>query len=177
MSDTVRTTATLLALLADNVSGDISPQDVRDMLVSIFGVWSAIYVADGAIAQTGITTTPVKISGFTTNIAGSGDITPNHTDDSLEIGTNGDYLCLAHISFSGSNNQAFEIHVAVDNVETPFGAHRKLAAGGDEGSAFIIAPLDSLSAAEKLTLQINTTPSGVAEITSIDMQLFVIKIS
>lgn len=35
MVDTVRTNAELLALLADNTSGDISPQDLRDMLVSL----------------------------------------------------------------------------------------------------------------------------------------------
>lgn len=34
MVDTARTLAALLALLADNTSGDISPQDVRDLVVS-----------------------------------------------------------------------------------------------------------------------------------------------
>ncbi len=34
MVDTVRTQAALLALLADNSSGDIDPQDIRDMLVT-----------------------------------------------------------------------------------------------------------------------------------------------
>jgi hypothetical protein len=36
MADTRRTLAALQALLADNTSQDISPQDVRDMLVSCF---------------------------------------------------------------------------------------------------------------------------------------------
>ncbi len=36
MPDTSRTKAALQALLADNTSGDISPQDVRDVLVSLF---------------------------------------------------------------------------------------------------------------------------------------------
>ena len=36
MADTARTLAALQALLADNTSGDISPQDVRDMLVRLF---------------------------------------------------------------------------------------------------------------------------------------------
>ena len=34
MVDTARTLAALQTLLADNTAGDISPQDVRDMLVS-----------------------------------------------------------------------------------------------------------------------------------------------
>lgn len=38
MADTVRTQAALQTLLADNVIGDISPQDVRDFLVSVYGL-------------------------------------------------------------------------------------------------------------------------------------------
>lgn len=34
MADTIRTLAAVLALLADNTSGDISPQDLRDAVVS-----------------------------------------------------------------------------------------------------------------------------------------------
>ena len=37
MPDTVRDLSALQALLADNVTGDISPQDVRDFLVSVYG--------------------------------------------------------------------------------------------------------------------------------------------
>lgn len=36
MADTIRTTAALQTILADNTGGDISPQDLRDMLVSSF---------------------------------------------------------------------------------------------------------------------------------------------
>jgi len=35
MVDTARTQAALLALFADNTSGDISAQDARDMIVSV----------------------------------------------------------------------------------------------------------------------------------------------
>lgn len=38
MADTVRTLSALQTLLADNTSGDISPQDVRDFLVSVYGL-------------------------------------------------------------------------------------------------------------------------------------------
>jgi hypothetical protein len=36
MADTIRTLSALQSLLADNTAGDISPQDVRDMLVSTY---------------------------------------------------------------------------------------------------------------------------------------------
>lgn len=37
MTDTIRTKSALQALLANNTTGDISPQDVRDFLVSVLG--------------------------------------------------------------------------------------------------------------------------------------------
>ena len=52
MADTIRTRASLLTLLADNATGDISANDVRDFLVSTFGVYGAIYIKDGSTAQT-----------------------------------------------------------------------------------------------------------------------------
>lgn len=44
MADTQRTLTAILALLADNTTGDISPQDVRDMLVSSIGRCAQISV-------------------------------------------------------------------------------------------------------------------------------------
>jgi hypothetical protein len=41
MSDTIRTLAALQTLLANNTSHDISPQDLRDFLVSVRGVWTS----------------------------------------------------------------------------------------------------------------------------------------
>ena len=177
MADVARTRAALLALLADNTAGDISPQDIRDFLVSVFGTWSAIYVADGSTPQAGVTTTPVKLTGFTVNVAGLGGMTPDFTDNSIQVNLDGAYLVLAQISFSGSVNQGFEIHVNIDGVETPFGVHRKIGTGGDVGSATIIAPLTGLSSGEKIELYINTDPSGTAQLTIVDAQLFAIKIS
>jgi hypothetical protein len=54
MVDTARTLAALQALLADNTSGDISPQDVRDFLLSVFPQTAQgdIAVLDGASLQT-----------------------------------------------------------------------------------------------------------------------------
>ena len=36
MTDTIRTEAAILTLLADNIAGAISPQDLRDGIVSLF---------------------------------------------------------------------------------------------------------------------------------------------
>lgn len=65
MVDTVRTVAQLQALLADNVSGDISPQDIRDFLVSCappYGTMSRLVAAPTTISTPG---TYVKAAGTT----------------------------------------------------------------------------------------------------------------
>lgn len=43
MTDTVRTVAALQAILADNANADITPQDLRDMLVSLASPLLALY--------------------------------------------------------------------------------------------------------------------------------------
>ena len=51
MPDTVRTQAQLLALFADNTSGDISAQDVRDFIVTTFALSSIgrhVFIPDAA---------------------------------------------------------------------------------------------------------------------------------
>lgn len=53
MPDTVRTLSALQTLLADNTAGDISPQDVRDMLVSTYQL---DYSADTSITGTATAT-------------------------------------------------------------------------------------------------------------------------
>jgi hypothetical protein len=47
MSDTIRDKAALQALLADNVTGDITPQRVRDMLVSLYDIIGPGSFGDG----------------------------------------------------------------------------------------------------------------------------------
>lgn len=43
MADTIRTISALQTLLADNATGDISPQDLRDMLVSLANAYQQLY--------------------------------------------------------------------------------------------------------------------------------------
>ncbi len=49
MADTVRTRAELVDLLADNTAGDISAQDLRDMLASVRVQGEAIDIAESAV--------------------------------------------------------------------------------------------------------------------------------
>lgn len=47
MADTIRTLAALQALLADNSSNDISPQDLRDAIYSLHNAYQVMGAADG----------------------------------------------------------------------------------------------------------------------------------
>ncbi|MCC7147140.1 MAG: hypothetical protein IT443_11900 [Phycisphaeraceae bacterium] len=66
MPDTPRTKAALATLLADNTSGDISPQDLRDFLESMDLPYGEAYISSSASTSFPDDTTWTKISGTTT---------------------------------------------------------------------------------------------------------------
>lgn len=175
MADTIRTLTALLNLLADNTTGDISPQDIRDMLVTVHGVYGGIYVADGATPQTGIDTTPTKITGWTNNTASAGT-TPDQANNQIAVGTDGVYLIWASVGFSGSNNTTFEGHLRINDVESYAGFHRKLSASGDVGSASFVSLL-ILSADDVLSIYVESDAGGGASMTPVDTQFIVFRVA
>lgn len=175
MADTIRTLTALLALLADNTTGDISPQDIRDMLVSVHGVYGGIYIADGSTAQTGIDTTPTKMTGWTTNAISAGT-TPDQANNEIVVGTDGVYVVFMTMSFSGSVNTTFEGHLRINDDESYAGLHRKLSAGGDVGSAPLIG-LVLLSEDDELSIYIESDAGGGASMTPVDAQFIVFRVA
>ena len=152
MADTSRTKAALLTLLADNTTGDISEQDVRDVLVSIMGGYGDIYLTGGSTAQTSIGTSYVKISGFAANGL-SDETTPDHTNDRVTVTGAGVYLVNTSISFSGTGNAVitFSVHVGQAEPTQKISIVRKIGAGGDVGNANAVGIL-SLSASDQVEL-------------------------
>jgi hypothetical protein len=175
MADTIRTLTALLALLADNTTGDISPQDVRDMLVTVHGVYGGIYIQDGSTPQTGIDTTPTKMTGWATNTASAGT-TPDQANNQITVGTDGVYLIWASVGFSGSVNTTFQGHLRVNDIESWAGFHRKLSAGGDVGSVSFVSLL-VLSADDVLSIYIESDAGGGASMTPTDAQLIVYRVA
>jgi hypothetical protein len=171
MADTPRSLSDLQTILADNVTGEISPQDLRDFLVTVLGNQGGIYCAAGAVAQGSISTTPAKVTGFNTNAAAHG-VTPDHTDDSIQVNTDGDYQVFFQCSFSGSANETFTFHARVNGVEKWPACVRKLGAGGDVGSCAFTGVLDGLSAGDKVTVYVEASAGGKS-ITPVEMQLIV----
>lgn len=67
MSDTPKTLAQLQALLADNVTGNITPQTIRDMLVSLYPSRGQLELSSGGSAATTFASsgTYVQVAGTT----------------------------------------------------------------------------------------------------------------
>jgi hypothetical protein len=58
MTDTPRTIATLQSLFADNTSGDISAQDLRDFLVTVVNLLDGVVIAPTDNTEVALTITP-----------------------------------------------------------------------------------------------------------------------
>jgi hypothetical protein len=163
MADTARSLSDLQALLADNATGDISPQDLRDFLVTSLGVYGGIYVSDGAAAQGSIDTSYTKITGFAGDAASS-DTTPDHTADTITIGVTGIYFVMANLSFSGTASVTFSVALYSQGVEQDIHFARTISTGGDVGAAGL-SGLISLTAADVLDLRIKASSGSGRSIT------------
>lgn len=172
MTDTIRDRTTLLTLLADNVSGDISAQDMRDVLVSLHGVYGQIYVTGGAAAQS-LDTTPAKLTSFAANGSSAGT-TPDHTNDQITVGTDGVYLVSGQFSAIGETGTTYILKlrnnaVAVDQATAKFTTSLMV---GDAVSASFVG-LVSLSASDVLTVYGESDDAGGANLTLVEAQLVV----
>jgi len=118
MPDVSRTAAELDALFADNVTGNISPQDLRDFVESVFqyGCITLLISSGPGVAQT-IGTTFVKIDQFSTNGPSSSGITPDHTTDQLAIVKRGDFVAIVSLSVGGDPNVTWQGTLFNNNID------------------------------------------------------------
>ncbi len=103
MPDTVRTLAALQALLADNVAGDISAQDVRDFLVSVYPTEVGVQVkrTAGQSINTG-TETAINFTAENFDTDGFHDNAVNNERLTVPAGLGGVYLVSAQVGWSTS---------------------------------------------------------------------------
>ena len=116
MADTVRTRASILALFADNTTGDISPQDLRDFVLSTMGVAAQIYQSAGSAGMS-VGTSFLQIA-FGYNGPDENAIA-DQANDRIQIGASGDgvYLVLGSFSFDGSASTKFTIQASKNGTE------------------------------------------------------------
>lgn len=153
MADTIRTLADLLVLLADNTSGNISPQDVRDALVSRFGVYGQVYTSGGSTGVS-VGTSPVTVEWDSDGL--DDGLTADSANDRLSVGSGSDgvFLVLAQFSFTGTASTTFTLKLSVNGTQDDALACKvKLDASGSPISASF-AGLVSLVSGDAVTVEV-----------------------
>ena len=167
MADTPKSVADLQTLLANNTSGAISPQDVRDFLVSALGIYGDISVFNnGTETQNNIGTTPVQLVGFDTD-GNSNGCTPAQASNQITVGVAGDYRVSFHCTFFGDAG-IYKFRLRKGGVEQSYGCGRKIGSSGDVGSTSFEAPAITLAASDVLTIYVESDAASGDAITMQD---------
>ncbi len=158
MAETQRTFAQLQALLADNAEGDISAQDLRDMLQSLRADHGELSIT--AAAETSILATDTFYQ-----VAGTFALSNAALVHNFSMGTNGRlqydgpneriFHCAASWSMiAAGNNKIFELAIAKNGVSIATGhISRKIATGADVGTGALHS-LTSLETGDYLSLMV-----------------------
>jgi len=147
---------------------------VKDSSAGVEARYASIYVSDGSTAQTGVSTTPAKVTGFAAN-GPANDDTPDHTNDQITVGTTGVKKVNFQASFSGTVSTTFTFKLRIDAVESVLGCTRVLGTGGDLGSASFNGIL-SLAASEVLTVYVEADGASKS-ITPQNMQFSIMEVA
>lgn len=145
---------------------------VNGLVERPFGV---MYTKDGATAQTGITTTPVKLTGWAT--AGqSRNLTVSIGADEFVAKAGGRYEVTAQISFSGTASTTFQFHIRVNGAETAYQAVRKVNSGGDTGSVSIVPGIITLARGDAVSVYVESSAGGGASLTLEAGQFYIVEV-
>lgn len=156
MAETERPFTTLQTLLADNTTKAISPQDLRDAIVSALGGYASIYVDANTTAQA-ITATPAKLAAFASAGPARG-ATGDVANDKLTAGVAGDYLLVCRLSLSA--NTPTELDAALFKGGVALGGFAARAAVGTDVVNLTISGLASLALADEVDLRLSCSPNA-----------------
>jgi hypothetical protein len=124
-----------------------------------------LYTDAGGTAQSGVTGTPTKLTGFA-NAYGLAILTvPSPAADTIQILQSGLYVVDFHISFSGTANATWTIGMYNSTGPTLVpgcSLQRKLGAGGDVGDAGFHGLIVAATAPQTYQIMVSTdaSPSG-----------------
>lgn len=177
MADTIRTRANLLALLQDNVSRQISPQIMRDVLVSTFGVFGSMSFVDLTNTGQTLNTGAQKLTGWDLIQAEDplGGVSVNLASSQIDLTVDGFYLCLLCLSMSLSAGATLTTILESGGVTVP-GARsvRVVSSDGDVG-AFGVSGILQGSSGNSVQAKCSIA-SGTASVDGICGTLTVLKI-
>ena len=169
MADTPRTLAQIQTLLADNTTGAISAQDLRDMLVSLENDHGEISITTAV--ETSIATKDVWAEVTEPTWALTAGTANNFSmDTNARLQYDGNQTRIFHVACSVSwvsagNGKIYELAVGVDgSINIPSIVRRKIAAGADVGSTAVHA-MPAIASGSYLSLWVrNTTDTTNATI-------------
>lgn len=175
MADTQRTASALTTLLADNSTGNINEQDLRDVLVSLQPDTGQIYEQSNATATTvaaGSTWYEVTLSGTALTSGArnfdspaSGQLRYTGTPDRV-------FLIVANFSVSsGSANQALEFGIGLDGTIDATSVIITDSGAISTDRAMSLSFLITLSTNEYVSLMVqNTTGANDVTVSDLTMQ-------
>lgn len=125
MAQTPKSLADLLVALADNTTGQITPEDIRDMLVSLYPSRGQIQLASG-----GAVTTNFVSSGTYVKVAGTTELDVDVSNGNCDMPANGairwqkaaDQVLLANATLEvlpGANNKRYTFTFAKNGIAIP----------------------------------------------------------
>jgi len=173
MTDTMRSLATLATLLEDNLTKNISAQDLRD------AVLATIQPGHGELSLDASDDTAIGVQGTFYVVEGTYSLTSPATNWDMNVNGQLRYIGaedrVVHIAASFSNaaaNQAtVEFHVAKDGTPiTPSKIKRKMSGSGDIGTGALHA-FTTVSTNNYLTVEVANT-TGTDDITFHFLNLF-----
>lgn len=178
---TQRSMSAILALLADNVAGDISAEDMRDAIESLrprFGKM-AVQAADAASVTIGTVSTYVEVTEPTWTVSGVATGSPSpygfDMDSNGRLRYTGAEPVVANVGLSvavtsASSNQVIHYRLGKNGATSVNSeGHRKIGTGADVG-AISIAGIFELDTNDYLSLFVSNE-SGSNDITIETAQL------
>lgn len=171
MADIPKTRSQLLTLLADNITGAITPQVIRDFLVSVFGIYGSIKAVDNAVPQSLVLSTPAKLITYSKNGLSVG-VTPDYANGEVNLPNGGSYILFAQASMKSSVADVnLQARLAIDDtvIDGRFGLD--LQTIGKEDSGFCL-DIVTVNAAGILSLRAETDKSTDITITNSQLMAF-----
>ncbi len=175
MADTQRTLAEIAALTADNVSGNISAQDLRDLVETVTPDYGALYEVANVLATTvPSVNTWVKVNGASALVAGARNFDRPVVGRLRWIGAASARTVMVTATFSmkaASSNQVVEMGISMDGADpTQSIISRKISTSGDVGSGAVTFMASGVAPNTYFELWVRNTTSS-ANVTIEDLQL------
>ena len=159
MSDTVRSKADILTLFADNTSGNISPQDLRDFVVSLHSNYGCMY-ANGVTDTFTVTATPQMIDTFDTEGSSAG-VSMSTANGTITLPVDGVYRISFTASVYSTNNKTFVLELYKNDIATNRTV-RRLSSSATDIEVLSANCVNDFTASDVIDIRVYSTDGGTS---------------